>query len=178
MTHERGDGYGAVAKGLHWLVVALLVAQFALAWTMPDIQRGTKPEGLIAWHLAVGTTILAIAVIRIAWGLTYPIPLLTEGVPPWQRLAARATHVLLNLLLIALPLMGWANASARGWSVRLFGVMPLPALTAVDSPLGRAMGDIHVTTTWILLGVAGLHVAAALYHHFLRRDGVLRRMLP
>ncbi|HUZ71631.1 MAG TPA: cytochrome b [Stellaceae bacterium] len=179
-NHESAAelGYGASAKSLHWLVVFLLAVQFALAWTMPDIDRGTKPEGLIAWHLGMGAVILVVAILRLLWNLARPVPLITENVPAWQSRAARATHVLLYVLLIALPLMGWANASARGWSVSLFGLVPLPLLLPVDSPLGRALGGVHAEAALVLLGLVGLHVAAAFYHHFLRRDAVLRRMLP
>ena len=171
-------GYGATAKSLHWLIVALLVVQFALAWTMPHIRRGTKPEGLIAWHLWVGATILLVSVLRFAWRLARPVPLVTTNVPAWQNGVARAVHIVLAVLVIALPLMGWANASARGWRVSLFGLLTLPPLVRVESPFGRALGDIHTLTAEVILVVIGLHVLAAVYHHFLRRDAVLRRMLP
>jgi cytochrome b561 len=73
-------------------------------------------------------------------------------------------------------LLGWANASSRGWTVSLFGVIPLPALAATGSTLGHAMGDVHQVVAWALLGLVGLHIAAAVFHHFVLRDGVLRRM--
>lgn len=94
------------------------------------------------------------------------------------RSVARLTHGVLYLLLIAQPLMGWANASSRGWSLTLFGVIPLPPLSAQGSTLGHELGDLHGALAWGLLGLIGLHVAAALYHHFVLRDGVIRRMLP
>jgi cytochrome b561 len=177
-ARAKGAGYGQVAKGLHWLVVALLALQYAVAWSMPHIGRTTRPVGLIELHLSIGVLILLVVIVRIAWRGGVPVPLLTEGVPAWQTLAARATHGLLYVILLALPLMGWANASARGWQMTLLGAVPLPPLVPTDSPLGRAMGDIHTATAWVLMAAAGLHVAAALYHHFLLRDGVLRRMLP
>jgi cytochrome b561 len=95
-----------------------------------------------------------------------------------MRLAASVTHGLLYVLLIALPLMGWANASAHGWTVSLFHVVPLPALAAAGSAFGHTLGDVHKLTAWVLLGLIGLHVAAALFHQFVIRDGTLSRMLP
>jgi cytochrome b561 len=170
--------YGAVAKGLHWLVAMLLAAQYAIAWSMPHIGRGTEPVGLIDWHLSVGTLILLVVAVRLVWSLAYPVPLVSGPLPAWQARVARTTHLVLYALLLVLPLMGWANASARGWTVRLFGLGPLPAILPTDSPLGGALGDIHATTALVLLGLAGLHIAAALYHGFVLRDGILRRMLP
>lgn len=90
---------------------------------------------------------------------------------------ARTTHWLLYLLLIAFPLMGWANASSRGWPVSLFGVVPLPALSSKGSQLGHTLGDMHQLFAWVLIAMVALHVAAALYHHFIIKDDTLRRML-
>lgn len=174
----REPGYGAVAKLLHWLIVALLVAQFLIGWTMPDIRRGTKPEGLISLHLSVGLLILFIVVIRILWRLSHPVPLLDDGQPYWQHRAAEATHGLLYLILFFLPLMGWANASSRGWTMHFFGLFTLPALVSSGSAFGHELGDIHILTSYVLLALIGLHVLATLYHQFWLRDRVLARMLP
>lgn len=178
MPDTLADGrYTLVARLFHWIIVLLVVAQFAVAWTMPEIGRGTPPTGLIAWHLSIGAAILAVALLRLGWRLTHksPPPPLTLA-PPMQ-LLSRFVHVLLYVLLALLPLMGWANASARGWSVTLFGVVPLPALVAKGSALGRAMGDVHGTTAIVFLVVIGLHVAGALYHALVLRDRTLQRMI-
>lgn len=168
--------YNGGAKLLHWLVVALLGVQFAIAWTMPDIHKDTKPVDLIAWHLSVGTCILLVMLVRLAWRAASTVPPPPTDLPASLRLLSRATHFLLYALLIVLPLLGWINASARGWDVRLFGVVKLPALASSGAPWGREMGDVHQIVAWVLLGVAGLHVAGALYHQFILRDGLLRRM--
>jgi cytochrome b561 len=178
MSHADAPAYGPVAKLLHWLVVMLLVVQFIIAWTMPPIHRGTTPETLISLHLSLGVVILPVIALRVVWRLTHPAPAEPGDMPVWQRLVARATHGLLYAILVALPLLGWANASARGWSVTLFNILPLPPLAPTDSAIGHAMGDIHSTLATILLIVTGLHVAAVLYHAVLRGDGVLQRMLP
>lgn len=175
---NREPSYGAVAKLLHWLTVFVLVLEFSLAWLMPDIHRGTKPEGLISLHLSFGLLILFLIVLRVFWRLSHPVPLLRDGLPLWQHRAAQATHGLLYLALFLMPLMGWANASSRGWEIHFFGLFRVPALVASGSRLGRDLGDIHVATSFILLGLVGLHVAAALYHHFWLRDRTLARMVP
>ena len=175
MTAISISRYDPFARLLHWLIVALLVVQYVVAWTMPAIHRGVKPVGLIAWHLELGTAIIAVMIVRIVWRLLRREPDVVEATPS-MRVVARLTHVLLYVLLIVQPVMGWINASARGWHVTLFGTIPLPALSVTDSPLGHAMGDVHQLLAWGLLGLVGLHVFGALYHHFVLRDGVLRRM--
>ena len=171
---ERYDG---IARSLHWLTVALIVAQFAIAWTMPDIHRGTKPLGLIAWHLSVGMAILAVVLIRAGWRLSHRAPPPPATLSPLLTTVSRLTHFALYALLIVLPLLGWANASARGWSVGLFGVLPLPPLMSTGSALGHQMGDVHQLAAWALLGLIGLHVLGALYHQFVVRDRTVSRML-
>lgn len=171
-------GYGAPARSFHWLTVALLIIQFAVAWTMPEIHRGVTPDRLINLHLSFGTLILLVVLARLAWRATHPVPLVRDGVPAWQYLAAEATHLALYALLLVIPLLGWANASGRGWDIVLFGLLPLPPIMAVNSPIARAAGDIHVLFCYLLLGLVALHVAAGLFHHFVRHDDTLRRMLP
>ena len=171
-------GYGPTTKILHWLIVLLLAIQYAIGWAMPDIHRGTKPEGLIAWHLWVGALIILVVAVRVSWRLAHPVPLLEDGAPAWQNALARLTHGLLYLILVVLVALGWANASARGYAVSFFGMMPLPAIMPEGSRAGMAMGDVHSFIGWLLLALIALHVAAALYHRLIRRDQVWQRMLP
>lgn len=170
-------GYGAVAKSLHWLIVVLLLTQYALGWTMPNVGRTTLPVGLIFWHVSVGMLLLAVMLLRLAWRLAHPVPLL-GGVPMWQNWTARVTHVLLYAALFGQVLLGWANASARAWTVEILAIVPMPRILPAASPVGMAAGDIHDDFAFVLLGLIVLHVAAALYHHFVLRDRVLIRMLP
>jgi cytochrome b561 len=175
---DAESGYGTVAKLLHWLIFALVAAQFAIAFTMPDIGRNTLPEGLVAWHLSVGTAILLLIVLRLLWRLSHPVPPPLARQPQWQRSLTRLVHGLLYFILAVSPVLGWANASSRGWAVQLFGAIPLPALMEKGSRLGHELGDIHSTLSYVMLFLIGVHVAAALYHQFIAKDGTLRRMLP
>lgn len=170
--------YSGVAKSLHWLILALLAVQFAIAWTMPEIGRTTVPTGLIGWHLSVGLAILAVMVVRLAWRLTHPAPPAPANLSPTLATLSRVVHYLLYTLLIVLPLLGWANASARGWAVKLFGVFPLPPLMAKGSSLGHSLGDVHATLALALLAVIALHVSGAVYHALFLKDRTLQRMLP
>lgn len=171
------DRYGGVAKTLHWLVFALVLAQYVVAISMPDIGRNTVPGTLIDLHMSIGATILLVVVLRWLWRLARPVPLSTAGAR-WERRVARATHGLLYVLLAVNPILGWANASARDWTIAIFGAFTLPHLVAPRARIGMVAGDVHTFLAWTLLVLIGLHVAAALYHYLLRRDGVLQTMLP
>lgn len=166
--------YDPFARLLHWLIVVLLAVQYVVAWTMPEIHRGTQPVGLIAVHLYFGVGIIAVMIVRVLWRLLRKEPGVIEGSASTRRVAY-LTHGLLYLILIVQPLMGWANASSRGWKISLFGI-ELPALSPTGSPLGHALGDVHGVLAWVVLALIGLHIVGALYHHFVLRDGVLRRM--
>ena len=172
------EGYTRTAISLHWLIVALLVGQFIFAWTMPHIGRNTPVTTLISLHFSFGVLILAVAVLRLFWRASHGEPAPANGLPPWQTASARVVHWLLYLLLFVLPMLGWLNASWRGMPIVMFG-RKLPKLLATRAPGWAWTGDVHVfLSTYVLLALVGLHVAAALYHYLIRRDGVLQRMLP
>ncbi len=176
---ENNLGYTETAKALHWGIVALLIVQFVLSWTMPEIKRDTKPETLINLHLSFGALILGLAVIRLGWRATHAEPPPQDGLPPWQLQSARIMHRLLYGLLFVVPVLGWINASYRGFPVSLFGLFELPKLIATRTPGFGWTGDVHgLLANYLMLALVGLHVAASLYHYFIRRDGVLQRMLP
>jgi cytochrome b561 len=179
MTQAQSNtGYTGTAKFLHWLILALLIVQFIVAWTMPHMTRNTQPGTLINLHFSMGVLILAVAAVRLAWRATHGEPAPEDGLPPWQVHSARAVHWLLYALLFVLPVLGWISASWRGFPVIMFGVA-LPKLVATHSSFWGWTGDVHtLLATYLLLGLVGLHVAAALYHYFIRRDRVLQRMLP
>jgi cytochrome b561 len=179
MTNARTTaGYTDTAKLLHWLIMALLIVQFVIAWTMPQMRRDTQPDTLINLHISIGVLILAIAVVRLAWRATHREPAPEDGLPPWQVQSARVVHWLLYLLLFVVPILGWINASWRGFPIIMFG-LELPKLIATRAPGWGWTGDVHgLLANYLLLVLVGLHVAAALYHYFVRRDRVLQRMLP
>ena len=170
--------YDPVAKSLHWLVFGLVFVQFVIAWTMPAIRRGVIPGRLINLHLSFGVLIMAMVVIRLLWRRAHPVAVGAESFPPWERRLARGIHLLLYSLLLVLPILGWAAASARDWTVRVFDLVTLPHLLPPEAKVGFLAGDVHVVLSYILLGLIGLHVAAGLYHYFARHDRVLQRMLP
>ncbi len=175
---SNNSGYTATAKFLHWLIVALLIAQFVLAWSMPHIGRNTPVTNLISLHFTFGIIVLAVVIARLVWRATHREPTPLDGIPPWQVQSGRILHWSLYALIFVIPILGWLNASWRGMPVVMLGVK-LPQLIGTRSPGWAWTGDVHgFLSNYVLLTLVGLHIVAGLYHHFMRRDGVLQRMLP
>jgi cytochrome b561 len=170
--------YHGVAKTLHWMVVCLLVLQFPLGWTMPRVTPGRPPEDLVRFHFSIGLTILAVMLLRLAWRLVHRPPPLPGDLPKWQRLASRVVHAALYAALLAAPVAGWAWASAKGWTILLFGAVAVPRLVAVGSSLEPLAATAHRFLGWAILALVGVHILAVLYHAAVRRDGIAQRMLP
>jgi cytochrome b561 len=171
--------YDLISQIAHWLTFLLVAAEFTVGWCMPEVEWGTEPVGLIAVHLAIGATLTVVVLFRIVWRFTHRAPRQLSLLPAWQRAAARLTHALLYIVLVAMLGSGWASASARQWPVRAFGIVPLPPILPPETKLGFELGDKHADViSWLLIGLIGVHVLAAIYHQFIKRDGVLDRMLP
>jgi cytochrome b561 len=170
--------WGAVAQLLHWVIVALIITQFTLATLFDDLPSGARKLALLARHKSVGITILMLAILRLLWRRTNPIPPLPDTLKPWERRLARLTHALLYALLFAVPLAGWTMSSARGFPVSWFGFFTLPDLVPKNKALYELLVTTHGVLAWTLGVVAIIHMLAALKHHFVLKDDVLRRMLP
>jgi cytochrome b561 len=169
--------YGYVAQSLHWVIVGLLVVQVTLGKIADGLPVGLERLIVMSRHKSFGITILALAAVRLAWRwIDRPPPL--PAMPGWQRWAAHASHYGLYVLLFALPLTGWLMSSAANRPVSWFGLVQLPDFVAPDKSLQEWMHDAHHFLIWALFAFVGLHVAGALKHQFIDRDGLLFRMLP
>jgi cytochrome b561 len=168
--------YGTTAKVLHWLIVALLIAQYLIGWLMPDIHRG-PPGAPMIFHMSVGMTILILILIRFVWRLTHPVAP-ESSLPPWQRLSSEVVHWGLYVLVLATTFSGWLFASFRGWGVPYFYLVPMPMLASNNPAAGKVIDGWHQAMEWSLLVLIGIHVAAALAHIFIYRDRIMQRMLP
>jgi cytochrome b561 len=174
-TAER---FGLVAKTLHWLTLVLLVGSFTLAVSMVNMPFSPRKLEFYSWHKWVGVTIFLLAMLRLGWRLANPAPLQPEGTPPWQRRLASLSHAALYAILIVMPVTGWIMSSALNLPVVYLGLIPIPSPFGVNRALGDAMKVVHLSLAVTLLVLVAIHVLAALYHHFVLRDDVLRRMLP
>jgi cytochrome b561 len=169
--------YTRTAVGLHWAVAGLVLTALFMGWTMTEMAVSPQRLKVYNWHKWVGVTVLLLAVARLLWRLTHRAPPLEAGMPAWQRAGAHFGHGLLYLLLFLMPLTGWVYSNYSGYPVVYLGKVPLPDLVERNRELAATWLDVHVALSIVLAVVAGLHVLAALHHHFIVRDGTLRRML-
>lgn len=167
---------------LHWLLGLAILGMFAVGVYMAGLPFSPLRLKLYNWHKWAGVTFLALSVLRLLWRVTHRPPVLpqaiTQAMPAWQIRAYHATHHLLYLLFFAVPLIGWAYSSAAGFPIVWFGQIQLPDLVAPNKPLAEVIKPLHALFAYVLVGLAGLHIAAALKHHWIDRDGLLSRMLP
>lgn len=170
--------YDPVARAFHWLVVLLLLAQYTTKLILPFTLPKSAADSINAWHLSIGSTILLIMLLRLAWRLTHRPPSPPADLPPALRLLSRANHWAFYAVLILLPLLGWITANAYGVTVYLAGLIPLPALAAPNKAFAEQLGHVHGAVALLLLALIALHIAGALYHALVKRDGVAQRMLP
>ena len=174
---NTAEAYGSLARFLHWAIVLLIVPQYFIAEAAEELPKGLERLQLMDWHKSLGMLVLLLTLARIGWKIV------NRGLPgpignPWQRKAAAAGHGLLYLLVLAQPISGWAMSSAANFPVTLFGWFQFPALVAENDALHEALEEVHEVLFCSLVTVAAVHIAAALYHHFMLKDSVLRRMSP
>lgn len=172
---SRRPRYTATAIALHWLLAAAILANLLVGNFMSDLPISPLRLKLVNWHKWAGITILALSAVRLAWRLTHRPPL-DVPMPRWQRSAAHATHWAMYLLFFAVPLAGWAYSSATGFPVVWFGVLALPDFVVPDKALATSLKLLHAVLAYTLAALVALHVAAAIKHQLVDRDGLLGRM--
>jgi cytochrome b561 len=183
-TGQNGSikAYSNTAIVLHWLLAVAIVTVFLVGLRIGGMPFSPDKLKLINWHKWAGVTILALSALRLAWRWTHRPPALPasieQGMPLWQRLAYHGVHQLMYVLFFTVPLLGWAYSSAKGFPIVWFGVLPLPDLVAKNLELADTLKLLHRLAAFALIGLAVLHVAAALKHQFVDRDGLLGRMRP
>ncbi len=172
------ERYTPVAISLHWLVALLIFAGWGLGFYMTDLPLSPAKLRYFSWHKWMGVTTFILAFLRVGWLATHSAPRLPRVIPPWQARAARVTHFVLYLLMFVIPLSGWLMSSAKGVPTVYFGVLPLPDLIGKDKAIGHILEAVHSSLAFGLAALVGLHVAAAIKHHFMDRDGLMGRMVP
>ncbi len=170
--------YTAIAKGLHWFMALLIFGLLALGFYMADLPLSPEKLQYFSWHKWAGVTVFFMVWLRLLWRVTHRPPAYPLGMTRTQRLLAHGGHGALYLLMVIIPLSGWLMSSAKGVPTVWFGVLPLPDLLARDKELGKQLTELHFALNISLLVLIGVHTAAALLHHFVHKDDILRRMLP
>ena len=174
--------YTPMARMFHWITAGLLALMYPVAIYMT--YRGNElnvwdglTNGLYSTHKLTGFLILLLVIVRLTYRRQNGAPPDEPTIEPWQRLASHVTHWTLYGLLIVVPLMGWISVSLYG-AREIFGLFSLPALWTVNQEASKTAFTIHKTLAFMMLALIAVHISAALFHHFIRKDGVLRRMLP
>ncbi len=170
------EKFGRVAIYLHWLTAIAMVPAviFGLVSVYADGAVLTREATLV--HQTIGTVIFLLVLFRTTWRLTHPAPPLPPETPRYQKIAATLTHVLLYVTMVAMPITGYLGLAARGRDISMGGLFDLPRLVPLSRPLSVNAQNIHSYGQYVLYALLALHIAAALYHHFIVKDGILRRM--
>ena len=171
------DRYSKLSIALHWLMVLVIAGVFTTIELHGKFPRGSEMrEGLETWHFMLGLSVLALVIVRIAARLMTPSPApLPE--PAWRKWSSKATHLALYALMLGMPLAGWTILSAAGQPIPFFG-LELPPLVGPDKELAETIEELHELGGEIGYWLIGLHALAALFHHYVLKDGVLLRMMP
>lgn len=174
--------YTSTAMLLHWLMGIGLIALLVFGWYMAGLPFSPTKLKYYNWHKWAGVTLLVLSVLRLLWRLTHRPPALpapmAAAMPRWQHMAHHGVHYLLYALFFAVPLLGWAYSSAAGFPVVWFGLWQLPDFVAPSPALAESLKPLHMIAAYTLAGLIVLHIAAALKHQLIDRDGLLQRMLP
>lgn len=170
--------YHAISKTFHWGMAVLIAALLALGFIMTDMPLSPEKLQYYSWHKWAGVTVFVLVWLRLIWRFTSAPPPYPDTMSPWVQRLAHIGHALLYVLMIVIPVSGWLLSSAKGVQTVWFGVLPLPDLIEKDKELGHLLHELHESLNLLLLILIGGHVAAALKHHWIDRDDVLKRMWP
>lgn len=175
---DRIDRYNGLAQIFHWLTVILFILVIVFALVLGDEPESADEYREFSPHLTLGVLIFFITVLRLTWRRLSDTPALPVSLPAWEQTLARLVQYLLYAALIAQPLIGVVMVWTEGGSVILFGSLTLPAAIGANEGLSEITDSLHEFIGWSLVWLAALHAAAALRHHFVAKNDVLRSMLP
>ena len=167
--------WGWLSKLFHWLTAMLIFIQIPLGFYAESLRLSPLKIDVFVWHKSLGMLILLLVVVRLLWRIksTIPVALATSRL---QKLLASMAHGILYILMLALPLSGWVTSSAANFPVKLFWLVPLPAIVGPDNNLKSMAAEVHEICVFITIAILLVHIAAALRHHFVLGDSALKRM--
>ena len=178
---NTSTNWGAIAKTFHRLIELFIITNLVLGYWAESLPVSPTKVEAFYWHKSIGLTVLWLAGLRLLWRFTNPSPRLPSDMAAWERALAHSSHVLLYVLMIAMPLSGWVIHSAANFPLDLYGVFPVPDIIPASAD-ESAIGDLaKIAHYWMFIAICALlalHVLGALKHHIVNRDAVLRRMLP
>ncbi len=178
MLRNTSSSWGRLSRGFHWGLGLAIIGMLAYGWWMNQIPGRADRFFYRSIHADIGYLVLLLMVLRLIWRGLNPVPALPSDTPRWQRIAASVSHWSLYAVTVVVAMLGWAHSGARTPNYSdFFGLFHVPQFTSPDKAAAAAYEDRHILFAYILLALIVLHVAAALWHHFARRDRVTSRML-
>lgn len=175
-VYRRAVPYTLTARALHWTTAVLLLILFGLGISMTRWVPDEEKIRVYSWHEWVGVTVFALTAVRLWWRMTHAAP--PVDIPAWEKRVAAVVYAGIYLILLAQPVLGWLTSTAFGFPVVYLGLIPLPAPVSEDRELAERLAEVHELLAFTLAGLFVIHLAGVLYHHLIRRDGILSRMLP
>jgi cytochrome b561 len=178
MIRNTTSGWGSVSRWLHWILGTLIIGMLAYGWWMNHFPARADRFFYRSIHADIGYVVLLLTVIRVIWRSANPTPALPADMSRWQRITARISHGLLYAVTIVVAVLGWAHSGAHtpnyaDW----FGLFKVPQITSPDKAAANVYEDRHILMAYVLLALIVLHIAAAAWHHFVKRDRVAARMI-
>lgn len=167
--------FGVIAILLHWIMAVLIIGLLAVGLYMVSLPLGIQKLKLYGWHKELGLLALALVSLRFVWRLSNITP--TLDLPWYEKITARLVHYLFYIFMFAMPITGWLVTSAAGFPASFFGLFTLPDLIAPNETLLEFFEEVHEWLGYGLIALISLHVLAALKHHFINKDDILKRML-
>jgi cytochrome b561 len=178
LTSTAGPAYTVTARVLHWITALVITLMIPLGVIIAnDWVGGALQNSLYGLHESLGALLIPVVLVRLGHRLTNPPLPLPQEIPALQRFAAHVTHVGLYALLVAQPLVGWTAVSAFGAPVTVLGLFALPPIAPENHLLSEQLSTLHALIGFAIAGLVGTHIAGALYHHVVRKDRVLMRMI-
>jgi cytochrome b561 len=172
------QGYSGFARFMHWTVAACVLVMIPIGFLMNAVEAGALQNVLYTIHRSLGVSVLFLMLIRLGYRLIHGAPPPEPTINALQRVVSHLVHLALYALIIAQALIGWVATSAYGAAISFFGLFTVPPLVAKDQTLSEPLFQVHMLIAFTIIGLLAMHIGAALYHHFIRKDGVLQRMLP
>ncbi len=178
MLRNTTEHWGSPAKLLHWLMALGILSSMTLGVVMVNLPMSALKFELYAIHKSLGMTLLVLAALRISWRWLNPVPALPQDLEAYERRLASWAHGLFYVLLFAMPVSGYVINSAANFPLNVFGLVQVPNVVPESEQVTEAAKWVHATLFWFFAGLISVHIVGALRHHFVLKDGILRRMLP
>lgn len=176
MLKDANHSYGLISRIFHWLISVMIIIMLIVGYNMTGMESSPQKWQTYNLHKATGVLILFLVVLRFIWRLLNPSFLLPADLPSWQKRAAKANFIMLYIMMFLMPLTGTLMSLIGGHKIDFYGIFSLEAITNAPEA-AKIFWVVHIYSSYFFVGIIALHISAALYHHFIRRDNVLMGML-